>query len=85
MPNRYRFVFLKLYENANYNSRIQAIQEQRTIKFNINFDTEDLKKESVEVEKNETEISLTKLRYIRLERASFHAKYAYESERSDAT
>jgi hypothetical protein len=56
-----RFVFLKLYEFANFKSKIQDIQEQRTIKFDINFDTDDLKSESVEVEQNETEIELTKL------------------------
>lgn len=56
-----RFVFLKLYEFAVYNSKIEAIQEQRIIKFDINFDTDDLKTDSVKVDKNETEISLTKL------------------------
>ncbi|MFQ6600329.1 ATP-binding protein [Flavobacterium sp. C3NV] len=56
-----RFVFLKLYEFAKYNSKIKSTQEQRTINFDINFDTEDLKKESRKVENNETEILLTKL------------------------
>lgn len=56
-----RFVFLKLYEFAIYNSQLHNIQEKRTIKFDINFDTDDLRTESVDVEKNNTEIVLTKL------------------------
>lgn len=56
-----RFVFLKLYEFAIYNSQLHNIQEKRTIKFDINFDTDDLRTESVDVDKNNTEIILTKL------------------------
>lgn len=56
-----RFVFLKLYDYANYTSKIHSIQEQRTIKFDFNFDTDDLNKEVSEVNENETEILLTKL------------------------
>lgn len=56
-----RFVFLKIYESANYKSKIKSIQEQRSINFDFNFDTENLIKESVEVLENETELSLSKL------------------------
>lgn len=56
-----RFVFLKVYESANYTSKITSIQEQRTINFDINFDTDHLQKETTEVLENETEILLTKL------------------------
>jgi hypothetical protein len=56
-----RFVFLKVYDSANFTSKIKALQEQRTIKFDFNFDTENLKKEPVEVLENETEIVLSKL------------------------
>lgn len=56
-----RFVFLKVYESANYTSKITSIQEQRTINFDINFDTEHLQKETTEVLENETEILLNKL------------------------
>lgn len=56
-----RFVFLKVYESVNFSSKIKSIQEQRNIKFDFNFDTENIKKESVEVIENETEIVMTKL------------------------
>tara|TARA_R110002033_G_scaffold46013_2_gene90301 strand:+ start:9620 stop:11575 length:1956 start_codon:yes stop_codon:yes gene_type:complete len=56
-----RFVFLKVYESAIFNSKIKAIQEQRTIKFDFNFDTENLEKEPVKVLDNETEIVLSRL------------------------
>jgi len=56
-----RFVFLKVYESANFTSRIKSLKEQRTINFDFNFDTENLKKEKVKVLENETEIVLSKL------------------------
>lgn len=56
-----RFVFLKLYESANFTSKIKSIQEQRTIDFNFNFDTENLHTETIEVIENKTEILLNKL------------------------
>lgn len=56
-----RFVFLKLYESADFVSKIKSIQQQRTINFDFNFDTENIKNESIEVAENETEISLNKL------------------------
>lgn len=56
-----RFVFLKIYQSANFTSKIKSNQEQRTINFDFNFDTENLKKESSEVLENETEILLSNL------------------------
>ena len=55
-----RFVFLKVYDSAYFTSKLKAIQEQRTIKFDFNFDTENLKKEPIKVLENETEIVLNK-------------------------
>lgn len=56
-----RFVFLKVYDSAIFTSKIKDIQQQRTIKFDFNFDTENLKKEHLKVLENETEIVLSKL------------------------
>jgi hypothetical protein len=56
-----RFVFLKVYESAIYRSKIKTIQEQRSINFDFDFDTENLEKESIKVLNNETEIVLSKL------------------------
>lgn len=56
-----RFVFLKLYESANFISKIKSIQQKRTINFDFNFDTENLKSEDLKVSENETEILLTNL------------------------
>lgn len=56
-----RFVFLKIYEVANFTSKLTSIQEQRKINFDFNFDTENLQKESLEVLENETEIVFNKL------------------------
>lgn len=57
-----RFVFLKMYISASYRSDLKDIQEQRKIKFHINFDTEkDIKKEAKEVINNETEVFLNTL------------------------
>jgi hypothetical protein len=56
-----RFVFLKVYENVNYKSELKAEQEERTFKFHLDFETEDIKKTPKEVEKNLTEISFSRL------------------------
>lgn len=57
-----RFVFLKVYSSAKYSSDLKEAQEQRKIKFHINFDTEkDLKKENKKVAANETEVFLDTL------------------------
>lgn len=56
-----RFVFLKLYKNVDYKSRLTTAQEERTIKFDFNFDTENFKKTPSNVENNETIISLLNL------------------------
>ena len=57
-----RFVFLKVYSSAKYSSDLKEAQEQRKIKFHINFDTEkDLKKENKKVTANETEVFLDTL------------------------
>ena len=51
-----RFVFLKVYKSAKYLSKISTIQEQRSLVFNLQFDTENIEREAVEVEANETEV-----------------------------
>ncbi|MCO6147383.1 ATP-binding protein [Flavobacterium sp. NRK1] len=56
-----RFVFLKVYQSANYTSKIKSIQEQRSINFDFDFDTENLQKEKAEVLDNETQIFLSNL------------------------
>ncbi len=52
---------MKLYESVKFTSKIQPIQEKRVINFDFNFDTENLKKETLEVTENETEIILDRL------------------------
>jgi len=37
-----RFVFLKVYENVSFNSQMNAEREERTFRFNFDFDTENL-------------------------------------------
>lgn len=39
-----RFVFLKVYENAHYKSELKNEQEERTFKFHLDFETDDIKK-----------------------------------------
>jgi hypothetical protein len=53
-----RFVFLKVYKNAKYTSKISSIQEERKINFDFQFDTDNFKKHETEVLENETEVSL---------------------------
>jgi len=54
-----RFVFLKIFKNVIYNSRLKEEQEERKFKFDFKFDTENLTKESTVVESNETELTLS--------------------------
>ncbi|MDM1094997.1 ATP-binding protein [Myroides odoratimimus] len=56
-----RFVFLKIYESAIYVSKLKKEKEVRKVKFDFNFDTEDLKKENANIEVNETEITLNRI------------------------
>jgi hypothetical protein len=56
-----RFVFLKVYENVNFTSELVKEQEIRNFKFNIDFDTENLKKQPSAITKNLTFITLNKL------------------------
>jgi hypothetical protein len=56
-----RFVFLKLYNHVVYKSLLQDTQEERIIPLDFNFDTENLQKNSMEVDYNQTEISLSNL------------------------
>jgi hypothetical protein len=56
-----RFVFLKVYDNAKYRSSISGISEERTILFNVDFDTDNLKKTEKKVRVNETEVLLSRL------------------------
>lgn len=56
-----RFVFLKVYESAEFQSSLKAIQEHRVIDFNFNFDTENLKKYPDSINDNETVVILDKL------------------------
>lgn len=53
-----RFVFLKLYKSVQYKSRLISNQEERSLKFDFNFDTENIQKSSANVINNETEIIL---------------------------
>jgi hypothetical protein len=56
-----RFVFLKVYQNVNYKSRLESSQEEISFKFDLDFDTDNVKKVSVETDANLTEIVLSNL------------------------
>lgn len=56
-----RFVFLKIFKNVNYKSRLKTESEERKFKFDFNFDTDDLVKETVVVASNETILTLSGL------------------------
>jgi len=56
-----RFVFLKVYENVNFKSSLRKSQQQRTFKFDADFDTDNLITISQAVEKSETEVKLSSL------------------------
>lgn len=56
-----RFVFLKVYQTAKFVSDISAIQEQRKVNFDINFDTDDIIKETHKVVRNQTETIFDRL------------------------
>ena len=56
-----RFIFLKVYKNAKYESLLLKEQEKRTVTFDFDFDTENIKIEPVKVDVNSTQIQLTSL------------------------
>jgi hypothetical protein len=56
-----RFVFLKVYDFAQYNSSIVKTQEVRKFKFDFDFDTDNLERTPAEIKENLTELSLTSL------------------------
>jgi len=56
-----RFVFLKIYENAEFVSCIAELNEKRHFKFNVEFDTDDIIIDSLPVEKSSTEVTLSYL------------------------
>ena len=65
-----RFVFLKVYNNAEYISKLKNEQEVRSFKFYPEFDTEDMKPQKAEVTENCTEVTLNILtpNYFNLEK-----------------
>jgi len=56
-----RFVFLKVYNDALFKSLLVKEQEERTFKFNAEFDTDNLEKISKEAASNQTEIFLNEV------------------------
>jgi hypothetical protein len=56
-----RFVFLKVYKHIKYLSRLVSLQQERTFSFNFDFDTENIKKASLNVDENYTEVTLSGL------------------------
>jgi hypothetical protein len=56
-----RFVFLKVYKNVRYKSQLTKEQEERTFKFNLDFDTENINIVPAKIVSNSTEISLSGL------------------------
>jgi len=56
-----RFVFLKIFDKAEFVSYISDLNEKRHFSFNVEFDTEDIIKEPFSVENNFTEVSLSNL------------------------
>lgn len=65
-----RFVFLKVYNYANFSSSLASIQEVRSFKFDFDFDTDNIKSTPSKVEQNLTEVTLNSLSesYINLEK-----------------
>jgi hypothetical protein len=56
-----RFVFLKVYDNALFISRIKKLSEERKFNFDLNFDTDNLKSENAVIDADKTEIRLENL------------------------
>ncbi len=56
-----RFVFLKIYKDAKYKSRLKSLQQERVLTFDTQFDTKNLQKNTAEVEANVTEVYLKRL------------------------
>ncbi|MEQ9376246.1 MAG: ATP-binding protein [Imperialibacter sp.] len=56
-----RFVFLKVYDNAQFNSSLFEKQQVRTFKFDFDFDTDNIESTPTEVKENLTEVSLNSL------------------------
>lgn len=56
-----RFVFLKVYESAKFQSRIKDLGELRTFKFGLNFNTDDLQVIKEDCYENSTEVSFSAL------------------------
>jgi hypothetical protein len=56
-----RFVFLKVYDHAQFNSSLFNKQEVRTFKFDFDFDTDNIKSAPTKVKENLTEVSLNRL------------------------
>lgn len=56
-----RFVFLKVYNYANFTSSLATTQEVRSFKFDFDFDTDNIKSTPSEVGQNLTEVTLNSL------------------------
>jgi hypothetical protein len=56
-----RFVFLKVYENVKFRSTLATEKQDRQFIFNVDFDTDNLKKTKSTVKTNSTEVSLSTL------------------------
>lgn len=65
-----RFTFLKVYQIVKYKSNLLSNQEVRSFTFDLNFDTDNLKKATENIEQNYTEISLSALtaQYLNIEK-----------------
>lgn len=56
-----RFVFLKVYNYANFTSSLASTQEVRCFKFDFDFDTDNIKSTTSVVKQNLTEVTLISL------------------------
>jgi hypothetical protein len=56
-----RFVYLKVYEFASFKSLLQLEQEERTFRFDLNFDSDNVSKKSTIVSNNYTEVFFSTL------------------------
>lgn len=56
-----RFVYLKVYEFASFKSSLKSEQEQRSFRFDLNFDSDNVTKKPETISENVTEVYLSSI------------------------